>query len=50
MADLLVKSSALKGVTIGGALILRAIDELPVARVRRRRMPRTTVIKDAAEL
>ena len=50
VADLLVKSSALKGVTIGGALIPRAIDELPVIAAAAAYAEGTTVIKDAAEL
>jgi len=50
VADLLVKSSALKGVTIGGALIPRAIDELPVVAAAAAYAEGTTVIKDAAEL
>ncbi|MCC6712770.1 MAG: 3-phosphoshikimate 1-carboxyvinyltransferase, partial [Candidatus Dadabacteria bacterium] len=50
VADLLVKSSALKGVTIGGGLIPRAIDELPVIAAAAAYAEGTTVIKDAAEL
>lgn len=50
VADLLVKSSALNGVTIGGALIPRAIDELPVIAAAAAYAEGTTVIKDAAEL
>ena len=50
VADILVKSSALKGVTIGGALIPRAIDELPVIAAAAAYAEGTTVIKDAAEL
>ena len=50
VADLFVKSSALKGVTIGGALIPRAIDELPVIAAAAAYAEGTTVIKDAAEL
>ncbi len=50
VADILVKSSALKGVTIGGALIPRAIDELPVVAAAAAYAEGTTVIKDAAEL
>jgi len=50
VADLLVKSSALKGVTIGGALIPRAIDELPVIATAAAYAEGTTVIRDAAEL
>ncbi|MGE0369633.1 MAG: 3-phosphoshikimate 1-carboxyvinyltransferase [Candidatus Dadabacteria bacterium] len=50
VADILVKSSALTGVTIGGALIPRAIDELPVVAAAAAYAEGTTVIKDAAEL
>ena len=50
VADILVKSSALKGVTIGGALIPRAIDELPVIAAAAAYAEGATVIKDAAEL
>ena len=50
VADILVRSSALKGVTIGGALIPRAIDELPVVAAAAAYAEGTTVIKDAAEL
>ncbi|MCL4245958.1 MAG: 3-phosphoshikimate 1-carboxyvinyltransferase, partial [Candidatus Dadabacteria bacterium] len=47
---ILVKSSALKGVAIGGALIPRAIDELPVIAAAAAYAEGTTVIRDAAEL
>lgn len=49
-ADLLVKSSALHGVTIDGDIIPTLIDELPVLAVMAAAAEGTTVIKDAAEL
>ncbi|MDO4521583.1 MAG: 3-phosphoshikimate 1-carboxyvinyltransferase [Eubacteriales bacterium] len=49
-ADLLVKHSFLKGITIGGALIPTLIDELPVIAVLACLADGTTVIKDAQEL
>ena len=49
-ADLLVKSSVLHGVTIGGDIIPTLIDELPVIAVMAAAAEGTTVIKDAAEL
>ncbi len=49
-ADLLVKSSALHGATIGGDLIPTLIDELPVIAVMAACAEGTTVITDAAEL
>ncbi|MDO4343664.1 MAG: 3-phosphoshikimate 1-carboxyvinyltransferase [Eubacteriales bacterium] len=49
-ADLLVKYSELKGVTIGGALIPALIDELPVLAVLATQAQGTTVIRDAQEL
>ena len=49
-ADLLVRSSSLKGTTIGGALIPAMIDELPTVALMACFAEGTTVIKDAAEL
>ncbi|MCD8337648.1 MAG: 3-phosphoshikimate 1-carboxyvinyltransferase [Lachnospiraceae bacterium] len=49
-ADLLVRSSALKAVEIGGGLIPTLIDELPVLAVLAAFADGTTVIRDAAEL
>ncbi|MDO5422937.1 MAG: 3-phosphoshikimate 1-carboxyvinyltransferase [Eubacteriales bacterium] len=48
--DLLVKSSDLKAVSIGGSLIPTLIDELPVIAVLACFASGTTVIRDAAEL
>ncbi|MCD7762006.1 MAG: 3-phosphoshikimate 1-carboxyvinyltransferase [Lachnospiraceae bacterium] len=49
-ADLLVRSSHLKAVEIGGDIIPALIDELPVLAVLAAFADGTTVIKDAAEL
>ncbi len=48
--DILVKSSCLKGVTIGGALIPKTIDEFPILSVAASVAKGETVIKDALEL
>lgn len=50
VADLRVKTSELKGVTIGGGLIPRLIDEIPAIAVLATQAHGTTVIKDAEEL
>jgi 3-phosphoshikimate 1-carboxyvinyltransferase len=50
VADLLVKSSQLKGVDIGGDLIPRAIDEFPVVCVAAVFAEGVTTIRDAREL
>lgn len=50
VADLLVRSSPLKAVEIGGALIPALIDELPVLAVLACFAEGTTVIKNAEEL
>lgn len=49
-ADLLVRGSDLKGITIGGDIIPTLIDELPILAVMAAFAQGTTVIKDAAEL
>ena len=49
-ADLLVRHSSLRGVTIGGALIPTLIDELPVISALACFAGGTTVIRDAQEL
>lgn len=49
-ADLLVKTSSLKGTTIGGSIIPTLIDELPMIAVMAAYADGTTIIKDAAEL
>ncbi|MCA9808690.1 MAG: 3-phosphoshikimate 1-carboxyvinyltransferase, partial [Cyanobacteria bacterium HKST-UBA06] len=50
VADLRVAPGALKGATIGGALIPRLIDEIPALCVAACFAEGTTVIKDAKEL
>ena len=50
VADLLVRTSSLKGTVIGGSIIPRLIDELPVIAVAAAFAEGTTVIKDASEL
>lgn len=50
VADLLVTSSSLHGITIEGSMIPGLIDELPVIAVMAAAARGTTVIRDAAEL
>lgn len=50
VADLLVRSSALKGIEIGGDVVPRAIDEFPVIAVAAALASGRTVIRDAREL
>jgi 3-phosphoshikimate 1-carboxyvinyltransferase len=50
VADILVKSSSLKGIEIGGAVVPRAIDEFPVLSVAAAFAEGTTTIRDAREL
>lgn len=50
VADLLIKSSPLHGITIGGDIIPTLIDELPIIAVMAAFAEGTTVIRDAAEL
>jgi 3-phosphoshikimate 1-carboxyvinyltransferase len=50
VADLLVRSSALKGIEIGGDVIPRAIDEFPVVGIAAALAEGTTIIRDAQEL
>lgn len=50
VADLIVKSSNLKGTIIQGSIIPRLIDELPVLMIAAAVAEGKTVIKDAAEL
>ena len=49
-ADLLVKFSALHGITIGGEIIPTLIDEIPIIAIMAAFAKGTTIIKDAAEL
>ncbi|ALC16162.1 3-phosphoshikimate 1-carboxyvinyltransferase [Desulfuromonas soudanensis] len=50
VADILVKSSDLKGIEIGGSVVPRAIDEFPVVSVAAAFAEGTTIISDAREL
>lgn len=50
VADIIVRSSQLRGVTVGGEVIPRLIDEIPVLAVAAAVASGTTVIRDAAEL
>lgn len=50
VADILVKSSELKGTIIKGKIIPRLIDEIPIIAVLAARAEGRTIIKDAAEL
>ena len=50
VADITIKSSTLKGTTIGGDIIPRLIDELPIIAVAAVFAEGQTVIKDAQEL
>ena len=49
-ADVTVRPEALRGVAIGGALVPRLIDELPVVMVLATQARGRTVIRDAREL
>lgn len=50
IADILVRTSKLHGVTVGGDIIPTLIDEIPIIAVMAAVAEGTTVIKDAAEL
>jgi len=50
VADILVKTSKLKSTTIGGSIIPRLIDEIPIIAVAACFAKGQTIIKDAAEL
>lgn len=50
VADLLIRSSNLTGIEIGGSIIPRLIDEIPIIALLATQAEGTTVIKDAAEL
>ncbi|MDN4523152.1 3-phosphoshikimate 1-carboxyvinyltransferase [Fictibacillus fluitans] len=49
-ADITVRTSELKGIEIGGEIIPRLIDEIPIIALAATQASGTTVIKDAAEL
>ncbi|MBP8973740.1 MAG: 3-phosphoshikimate 1-carboxyvinyltransferase [Anaerolineae bacterium] len=50
VADLLVRRADLRGTTVDGDLIVRAIDEFPVLMVAATQAAGETVVRDAAEL
>ena len=50
VADLVARSSELRAAEVGGALIPRLVDEVPVIALAACFAPGTTVIRDAAEL
>ena len=50
VADLLVRSSRLKGIEIGGEVVPRAIDEFPAICVAAALAEGTTILRDAREL
>ena len=50
VADIVVRSSRLRGVTIGGALVPRAIDELPLIALAACFAEGETIIREAEEL
>ncbi len=50
VADVLVRSSQLRGIEIGGSVVPRAIDEFPVVSVAASFAEGTTTIRDAREL
>jgi 3-phosphoshikimate 1-carboxyvinyltransferase len=50
MADIVIKTSTLKGITIGGDFIPKLIDEIPVIALLATQAEGDTIIKDASEL
>lgn len=50
IADIVIKTSQLKGITIGGDLIPKLIDEIPVIALLATQAEGETIIKDASEL
>ncbi|RST73623.1 3-phosphoshikimate 1-carboxyvinyltransferase [Siminovitchia acidinfaciens] len=50
VADITIKTSVLKGIEIGGDIIPRLIDEIPIIALAATQAKGRTVIKDAAEL
>ena len=50
VGTLLIRSSGLKGTTVGGEMIPRLIDEIPIIALLATQADGVTVIKDAAEL
>ena len=50
LGDIIIRESRLKGITIGGEIIPRVIDELPILTVAATQAEGKTIIKDAKEL
>lgn len=50
LGDIIVRGSRLKGITIGGEIIPRVIDELPILAIAATKASGRTIIKDAQEL
>lgn len=50
VADLTISNSRLKGITIGGSMIPRLIDEIPIIAVAATQAEGVTIIRDAEEL
>jgi len=50
VADLLVRSSELRGTQVGGEQVVRMIDEFPVLAVAATQAQGETIVRDAAEL
>ncbi|MED4532179.1 3-phosphoshikimate 1-carboxyvinyltransferase [Metabacillus fastidiosus] len=50
IADIIIRTSELKGITIGGDLIPKLIDEIPVIALLATQAEGETIIKDASEL
>ena len=50
VADLIVKSAGLRGVEVGGDIIPRLIDELPILAVAATQAEGVTMVRDASEL
>lgn len=50
VGDIIIRTSSLKGITIGGDTIPRLIDEIPVIALLATQAEGTTIIKDAEEL
>jgi len=50
VADLLIKSSELRGVNVGGEVVVRMIDEFPIFTLAALQAQEKTVVRDAIEL
>jgi 3-phosphoshikimate 1-carboxyvinyltransferase len=50
VADLTIRCAQLRGVEVGGALVVRAIDEFPILAVAATQAEGETLVRDAAEL